>query len=92
MLAFGVMTAGALIVIAPWLSGRAPGSRLGAGAASLHMESLLLGVVLGLTVSVLARFHWAEIPRRAVTWVLVRERQIFYYIMITGCVAVLLFY
>ncbi|MGQ0457509.1 MAG: hypothetical protein ACT4OU_10655 [Hyphomicrobium sp.] len=92
MLAFGVMTAGAIIVIGPWLSGRAPGSPLAAGAASLHLESLLLGVLLGLSIASLARFNWAEIPRRAVTWVLVRERQLFYYALIVGCVAVLLYY
>lgn len=90
ILAFGVMTAGLIIVIAPWLSGRTPGSE--AGAASLHLESLLFGLLLGLVVATVARVEWAEVPRRAVTWVLVRERQFFYYALIAGGVAVLLFY
>lgn len=92
MLAFGVMTAGALIVIAPWLSGRSQGSSIGANAPALHMESLLLGVVLGISMAFVARFDWAEVPRRLFTWVLVRERQFFYYALIGVCAGVILFY
>lgn len=90
-LAFAVMTAAAIAAIAPWLSGRSAQTLLG-GESGLHFESLLFGVVLGIAVGSLARFDWAEVPRRVVTWVLVRERQFFYYALIGGCVGVLLFY
>lgn len=92
MLAFGVMMAGALIVIAPWLSGRSPGLPLTGAGPSLHMESVLLGVLIGITVAFVGRFDWAELPRRLLTWVLVRERQFFYYALIGACAAVILFY
>lgn len=90
-LAFAVMTAAAIVTIAPWLSGRTGQTLLG-GESGLHFESLMLGAVLGLGVGSLARFDWAEVPRRIVTWVLVRERQFFYYALVGGCIGVLLFY
>jgi hypothetical protein len=93
-LAFAVMTAAAIVAIAPWLSGKTSGAVLGGqgGQGGLQFESLLLGVVLGLIVGTMGRYNWGDIPRRAVTWVLIRERQFFYYTLIAGCVAVLLFY
>jgi hypothetical protein len=93
-LAFAVMTAAAIVAIAPWLSGKTSGAVLGGqgGQGGLQFESLLLGVVLGLIVGTMGRYNWGDIPRRAVTWVLIRERQFFYYTLIGGCIAVLLFY
>lgn len=90
-LAIAVMSAAALVSILPWLSGQTPGASLG-GAANLHFESLVLGVVIGIMVGWVSRFEWGDIPRRMITWVLVRERQFFYYALIGGCIAVLLFY
>lgn len=90
-LAFAVMTAAAIVAILPWLSGR-PSAMANGAESGLHFESLLLGVVLGLFIGSLARFEWADVPRRVVTWVLIRERQFFYYALIGGCIAVLLFY
>ena len=49
-------------------------------------------MVLGLFIGTLGRYNWGDVPRRMVTWVLIRERQFFYYTLIAGCVAVLLFY
>lgn len=92
MLAFGVMTAGAIVVIGPWLSGRASGSSVGPLSPTLHLESLLLGVVLGITLAFVGRIDWAEVPRRLVLWALVRERKLFYYTLIAGAAAILLFY
>ena len=91
MLAFGVMTAAAILAIMPWLSGRLPADTL-AGKSGMQLESLMLGVVLGLFLGTLGRYHWADIPRRVVTWCLIRERQFFYYALIGGCIAILLFY
>ena len=39
-----------------------------------------------------SRYNWADIPRRVVTWFLVRERQFFYYALIAICAGVLLYY
>ncbi len=91
VLAFGVMTAAAIVAIIPWLSGRLP-SGTAFGGTRLQFDSLLLGMVLGLFLGTLGRYHWADIPRRLVTWFLIRERQFFYYVLIGGCITVLLFY
>lgn len=90
-LAFAVFTAAALVAILPWLSGRTSQAVLG-NDSRLHFESLVLGVVLGILVSAFARYGWGDIPRRIVTWILIRERQFFYYALIAGCLGVLLFY
>ena len=86
MLAVGVMTLGVAAALLPALSVRA------GAAASLQFKSALAGLALGLLLGVLARYHWADIPRRMVTWFLIRERQFFYYALIAGCIAVLVFY
>ena len=90
-LAFAILSAAALVAILPWLSGRTSGAMLGA-ESGLHFESLVLGVVLGIFLGMISRYEWGDIPRRMITWVLIRERQFFYYALIGGCVAVLLFY
>ncbi len=92
MLALGVMAAAMIVAVMPWLSGKVAGDTITAGPAALHFESLLFGVVLGLCLGTLGRLNWGDIPRRMVTWVLIRERQFFYYALIGGCIAVLLFY
>lgn len=91
MLAFGILTVAVLIAILPWLSQRTAGTAF-ARAGGLQFESLLVGVALGVLLGSLGRYNWSEIPRRAVTWFLIRERQFFYYTLIGGCVGVLLFY
>lgn len=90
-LAIAVMSAAAIVAILPWLSGRTSGVTLGA-ESGLHFESLVLGVLLGLVIGAIGRYEWGDIPRRIVTWALIRERQFFYYALIGGCLAVLLFY
>lgn len=91
MLALGVLTLGFMTVTLPWVNGQTANYGV-APAPALHLASAVLGLVLGLCFGVLARYHWADIPRRMVTWVLVRERQFFYYALIVGCLAVLMFY
>lgn len=90
MLAFGAMTAAALVAFGPSLTGKSGGGA--AIADGIQFNSLLLGLVLGLTLGSLGRYNWADIPRRVVTWFLVRERQFFYYALILICAAFLLFY
>lgn len=90
MLALGVMTLSMLALTLPWFGGQ--GAQPTASSGPLHMESALLGLAVGLMLGILARYHWSDFPRRVVTWFLVRERQFFYYVLIAGCVGVLLFY
>jgi hypothetical protein len=52
----------------------------------------MIGLVFGLTLGSLGRYNWSDVPRRAVTWFLVRERQFFYYTLIALCAGVLLYY
>ncbi|MEQ1716100.1 MAG: hypothetical protein ABL907_08975 [Hyphomicrobium sp.] len=91
MLAIGVMMLAVAAAIQPWIMSRLMGPGLDAGAG-IHFQSAFAGLSLGLLLGVLARFHWADAPRRIVTWFLVRERQFFYYALIAGCIGVLLFY
>ncbi|MFA7305117.1 MAG: hypothetical protein WC026_00415 [Hyphomicrobium sp.] len=91
VLAFGAMTAALLIALLPWVSGHAP-DNLKALADGLQFNSVMLGLVFGLMLGSLGRYNWADIPRRVVTWFLVRERQFFYYVLIAMCAGVLLYY
>jgi hypothetical protein len=91
MLAVGVMTLAVIIALLPWFSARMADAGL-APPGALQFESALAGLSLGLLLGVLARYHWSDIPRRLVTWFLVRERQFFYYALIAGCIGVLIFY
>lgn len=93
MLAIGVMALAIFATLLPWLQGRG-GAAAGVAAlpGGLHLESALFGLTIGLFLGEVARCHWADIPRRVVTWILIRERQFFYYALIGGCIGVLLFY
>ena len=91
VLAFGTMTAAVIVALLPWFSGNAPAG-LQAAVSGLQLESLLLGLALGLSLGTLGRYNWSDIPRRVVTWFLVRERQFFYYTLIGICAVILLYY
>jgi hypothetical protein len=91
VLAFGAMTAAAFFALMPWFSGHVPAS-VRSLTDGLQFDSLMIGLVLGLTLGAIGRYNWADIPRRIVTWFLVRERQFFYYALIAICGAVLFFY
>ncbi len=91
VLAFGVVAAAALFAATPWLSGHVPES-VRSYAENLQFGSLTAGLVLGLVLGAMGRCDWADIPRRFVTWFLVREQQFFYYFLIAVCVGVLIFY
>ena len=63
VLAFGAMTSAALVALLPWFSGHAP-EGLQSAVNGLQFNSLLLGLVLGLTLGTLGRLNWADVPRR----------------------------
>lgn len=91
MLALGAMTLAAVAVLIPWMQGRAAGTSLPM-TGDFQLESGLVGLAIGLLLGIVSRYNWADIPRRTVNWVLVRERQFFYYALIAGCIGVLIFY
>lgn len=91
MLSFGILGAAAIVALVPWLSGQSP-EGVRAVAGSLHFESVLLGVVIGLGTAALARFNWADMPRRLINWVLIRERQIYGAIALAAGLAILFLY
>ncbi|MBN8911160.1 MAG: hypothetical protein J0H65_03705 [Rhizobiales bacterium] len=93
LLAFGFLAAGVLTVV-----GSGPSAdfsfdaALGAMPGGVHLGSLLIGLVLGVVLSGLARVSWAELPRRFVFWLLAYERT-FYRLALAGVfIGVLVFY
>lgn len=90
-LAVGILTAGALVALMPSIGTDADVATAGQ-SGGLHFESVLLGVLFGLVLGTVARYNWADVPRRVITWFLIRERQFFYYFLIAICIGVLLFY
>jgi len=91
VLAFGAMTAAAFFALLPWFSGHVPES-VRSLTEGLEFNSLIIGLVLGVTLGAVGRCNWSDIPRRIVTWFLVREQKFFYYALIAVCGGVLLFY
>ncbi|MET0408391.1 MAG: hypothetical protein ABW006_08485 [Hyphomicrobium sp.] len=91
VLAFGIMASAALFAAMPWMSGHVPDS-VRSATENLQFGSLAIGLVLGMTLGALGRCNWADIPRRTVTWFLLREQKFFYYSIIAVCAAVLVFY
>lgn len=85
------MTAALLIALLPWVSGHVP-DNLKALTDDLRFNSVMLGLVFGLMLGSLGRYNWSDVPRRVVTWFLVRERLFFYYILIVICAGVLFYY
>ncbi len=62
------------------------------GALPLDYASLVLGLVLGLSLSSLADIDWLEMPRRFVTWLWQNERNFYRFGMACCLLGVLLFY
>lgn len=95
LLAFGFLAAGVLTVVGTGsgpLSGVSPEGLMEGATREVHLGSLLLGLVLGLVLSALARVSWAELPRRFIGWLLMNERN-FYRLAWAGLfIGVLLFY
>jgi MFS family permease len=91
VLAFGVMAAAAVFAAMPWLSAHVPDS-VRSLTENLQFGSLTIGLALGLILGAIVRCDWADIPRRTVTWLMVREQKFFYYSLIAICAGVLVFY
>lgn len=91
MLALGVMTLAVIALLFPVVQARV-GAQTWMGGGALESRSAFLGLAVGLLLGFLNRYNWGDLPRRIVTWFLVRERQLFYYIVIAVCIGVLLFY
>lgn len=93
LLAFGFLAAGVLTVVgtAP-LPNLSIDQILSADQSGVHLGSLLLGLVLGLVLSALARVSWAELPRRFVGWLLAYERSFYRLALAAIFVGILVFY
>lgn len=91
VLAFGILASAAVFAAMPWLSDEVPES-VRALTQNLQFGSLAIGLAMGLTLGVIGRMDWADLPRRVVTWFLVREQKFFYYALIAACAGVLVFY
>jgi hypothetical protein len=59
---------------------------------SLDYPSVLLGLAIGISLSVFGRFSWADLPRRAIAWILNNERNFFRAGIAAVLVGVLVFY
>lgn len=62
------------------------------GTGGLEFRSLLIGLLLGLGLSNLARVPWADFPRRFVAWVLSYEHNFFYAGVAVFLLIILIFY
>ncbi len=92
LLALGLLVGG-IFTMASNGSGNAGALASGVdGTGGLEFRSLLIGLLLGLVLSNLARMPWAEYPRRIVAWVLSHEHNFFYAGVATILLIVLIFY
>ncbi len=93
LLAFGFLAAGVLTVV-----GSGPTHDFSLETAmdfertGLHLSSLLLGLVLGIVLSALARISWSELPRRFVGWLLEYERSFYRLALAAIFIGILVFY
>lgn len=98
LLAFGFLAAGIVAVVAtssgtqlhfapPGAEGLRLDDKLG-----LDLPSLLIGLAAGIVLSALARISWAELPGRAVSWLLTNERNFVRLAWVAIFAGILLFY
>lgn len=93
LLAFGFLAAGVLTVVGSGPGAELPlSASLGGEQGGVHLGSLLLGMVLGVVLSALARVSWAELPRRLVGALVHYERTFYRLALAVALVAVLVFY
>ena len=93
MLAVGFLIAAWLAVAGNGPIAQYPNFALHPGQGiSLDYPSVLLGLAIGLILPVFARLSWADLPRRAVAWLLNNERNFFRLGMAAVLVGVLVLY
>ena len=90
-LALGLMAAAAVAVILTGGDGRLAGLEARAGSFELDNVSLVVGIALGVLLTLVARI-WLAFPRRAIAWLLDHERAFYRLGWAVLCLAVLLFY
>ncbi len=95
---FSLLAAGLLIAALMAVVGSGPGSQYpnvafhdGRGL-SIDYPSLLIGLLLGVTLSFAGRLAWADLPRRFVHWLVSNERNFFRAGMATVLMFILMFY
>lgn len=89
LLAFGVLVAGVLTVLG---SGSFDALVSESDAYRVDLGSLLIGLLLGLVLSALARVAWSELPSRFVAWLLDHDRIFFKLGLVAVFLAILVFY
>lgn len=95
---FSMLAAGFLIVALLAVAGTGPiaqypNTALHPGQGlSLDYPSVLLGLAIGLILPLFGHFSWADLPRRAITWLLKNERNFFRAGIAAVLVGVLVFY
>ena len=93
MLALGFVVAAWIAVAGTGPIAQYPNAAMHPGVGfSLDYGSVLLGLAIGLILPVFGRFSWAELPRRAVNWILNNERNFFRAGIAAVLVGVLIFY
>jgi hypothetical protein len=90
--ALAVIAAGALGVAGLGPLSQQGGAHAAAGDFSLDYRSLLAGTVLGVALSSVSRWSWADMPRRVIAWIYANERRLFRCAWAGLFLAVLLFY
>lgn len=90
LIALGLISASALAIVGAGTLARAPIEA--SHALGLDYGSLLVGLVLGLILSSLARIAWGEVPRRMLAWLWRNERNIYRGAFALLLLAVLIFY
>lgn len=92
IVALALIAAGALGVAGLGPLSDHAGQHAASGSFSLDYRSFLAGTVFGVMLATVSRWHWTDLPRRAITWLYANERRIIrcgYAAMFLG---VLLFY
>lgn len=89
LLAFGVLASGVLTVVG---SGSLQDFSGAGDALRIDFASLLIGLVLGIVLSALARVSWSELPSRCVRWLLDHERSFYRLAMVGVFLGILFFY
>ena len=92
LLALGLLAGGVLVMLAsPPTNSATPASGV-AGPGGLEFRSLLIGLLIGLILSNLTRVPWADLPRRAVVWVVDHETNLYRGALALLFVGILIFY